>query len=128
MQNLGHESAEVQVIDGLTEAQYARLALALNKLPEGSTWNDTVLADVLRGLADEEREGLGFSQKELDAILGDGDPLEVKEVETSELNDEFWISVRGPLRHQAAAFKALETACSGLDGVEIDQGTIGLDA
>lgn len=52
------------------------------------------------------------------------DPLEVKEIETGEVADEFWISVRGPLAQQAAVLKKLEDALKPFAGVTVEQGTI----
>ncbi len=119
---------EVRVVEGLTEAQYHALMLALNKLPDGGSYDNALLAELLREVttAGIDAGDLGYSDKERDRLLEGDDELEVREIETSEVDDEFWISVRGPLKHQAAALRALETAMKPLDGVTVDLGTIAL--
>lgn len=69
---------------------------------------------------------LGFGSAELDKILAEPVDLEVREIETGPVNDEFWISVRGPLQHQAHALKALQEAMRPYAGVTVEQGTIAL--
>jgi hypothetical protein len=67
---------------------------------------------------------LGFSPTELDKILAGSADLEVREIETGPVNDEFWISIRGPLAQQANALKALVQAIKPFAGVTVEQGTI----
>jgi len=124
----GYDPVDVRVVAGLSEAQYGALALALNKLPENSSWDDALLAELLREVtaADLDAGDLGFSEKEIDRLLDGDDNLEVREIEMEDVDDEFWISVRGPLKHQAVALRALETAMKPLDGVTVDLGTIAL--
>ncbi len=129
LKRLGYETIDVRVVGGLTPAKYRALGLALNKLPEGSSWDDAILADVIDELdeAGEDLAGLGFSDKELEGLkLGD-DPIEVKTIETGNVEDEFWISVRGPLKDQAGALKALEAALKPFVGVSVDLGTIAVE-
>lgn len=121
------EKIEVRVVDGLTEQHYRMLGLALNKLPDGSTTDDVILNEVLAGIVQEGEDplGLGYSEKEIASILDHaGDELEVKEIATDTVEDEFWISVRGPLKCQAEMLKRLEKAAKGLEGVSVDLGTI----
>ena len=57
----------------------------------------------------EDLGALGFSQDEVDKILNDGaEDLAIVEIETGEVADEFWISVRGPLAKQALALQRLK--------------------
>ncbi len=130
LKRLGREKIEVRVVHGLTDAQYLKLGLALNKLPEGSKWDDRLLAEVVDEL-DEAGEGLdlgdlGFGDKELKSLRTGPGEIEVKSIETSQVDDEFWISIRGPLQLQADALKALEAAMKPFEGVTVDLGTIGL--
>lgn len=74
----------------------------------------------------ENALSLGFSPGELGRILEEPDDLEVKEIETGPVDDEFWISVRGPLAQQANALKALEVAMKPYAGVSVEQGTINI--
>ena len=118
----------VRVVEGLSDAQYHALMLALNKLPENGSYDEAILADLLReiGAADIDAEDLGFSEREIDRLLEADDALEVKEIETGDVDDEFWISIRGNLKHQAAALRALEQAMKPFEGVTVDLGTIAL--
>jgi ParB-like chromosome segregation protein Spo0J len=128
MKRLGRSEIECRVVDGLNEAGYKALALALNRLPENSSWDDDILRDILGELQNEGEDaiGLGFSPNELNKLMAEPDDLEVKEIETGPVDDEFWISVRGPLKDQAHALKALQEAMKPYSGVTVEQGTISL--
>jgi ParB-like chromosome segregation protein Spo0J len=128
-ENLGWVEAECRIVDGLSDKAYTRLGLALNKIPENSRFDDQMLAEIMAELDDDERIGLGFSEKELKALEEGVDPLEVKEIETGDVADEFWISLRGPLSRQAEVFQALEEVLKArkIEGVTVDIGTIAID-
>ena len=130
IKRLGWDTIEVRVVAGLSPADYRKLNIALNKLPEGSKWDERLLSEIIGGL-DEADEGadlgsLGFSDKELKSLRDGGEELEVKEIQTGDVEDEFWISIRGPLRVQADALQALEAAMKPFQGVSVELGTIGL--
>jgi ParB-like chromosome segregation protein Spo0J len=124
------DTIDVRVVHGLTDRQYRLLGLALNKLPEGSSWDDGVLAEIISEAreAGDDVSVTGFEDAELSRILGAQDPLEVSEIKTTDVDDEFWISVRGPLRHQAKALQELERMMKKLDGVTVELGTIAMEA
>lgn len=126
LKRIEQEDVDVRVVHGLTDAGYAALGVALNKIPENSRWDDSVLRDVLGEIdaGGEDTSGLGFSSAELTKLLEEPADLELKEIETSEVDDEFWISVRGPLKEQANALKALRDAMKPFEGVTVEQGTI----
>jgi ParB-like chromosome segregation protein Spo0J len=123
---LGHKSISCRVVDGLTDPQYRALGLALNRLPEQSQWDEGLLADALRSLEHADAMAAGFSNDELVKLAAEPDPIAVEEIETSTVFDEFWVSVRGPLKHQAALLAALQAAAKDLDGVTVDLGTIAM--
>jgi ParB-like chromosome segregation protein Spo0J len=122
----GHDDVDVRVVAGLEAAQYAKLGVALNKLPEGSTWDDNILADILAEVEDSggNLKDIGFSDKELQELREGAAELDVKEVLTSDVRDEFWVSVRGPLADQAQALKALQEVMAKFPLVTVDLGTI----
>lgn len=125
----GHDKVEVRVVAGLSDKQYRALGLALNKLPEGSSWDEGILAEIIEEMQDDDDlMATGFSDKEIKNILDGDDELEVKEIGTDEVEDEFWISVRGPLKDQAEALKMLETVMAKFPEVTVDLGTIALGA
>jgi hypothetical protein len=114
------------VVAGLSESAYAALGLALNRIGENGRWDDEVLRGVILEIQEdgENALSLGFSPNELKGILEEPDDLEVKEIETGPVDDEFWISIRGLLAHQANALKALEQAMKPFAGATVEQGTI----
>ena len=126
IKRLGREAIDVRVVAGLTEAQYLKLGLALNKLPENSSWDRDVLSDIVGDLQDsgESLLDIGFTSAELTKLMAERDEIDIKEIETGPVDDEFWISVRGPLAHQAHALKALQEAMKPFTGVTVEQGTI----
>ena len=128
IKRLGWDKIDVRIVAGLSVAQYRALGLALNKLPENSSWDDAILGEVLGGLAEEGEDaiGIGFSEKEINKLLNGPGDIEVHEVETGDVADEFWISIRGPLAAQALALKALEDAMKPLAGVSVEMGTIAI--
>lgn len=130
VKRLGWVEVEVRVVAGLTDPQYQALGLALNKLPEGSSWDEGILADLVGTLHElgEDVASLGFSDKETTRLLDPPDDIEVKAIETGDVEDEFWISVRGPLPAQAEALKRLEDALKPLSGVTVELGTIAVGA
>jgi len=119
---------DCRVVHGLSEAGYQALGVALNKIPENSSWDDAVLRDVLASLDElgEDTSGLGFSSNELTKLLAEPEELELKEIDTTTVEDEFWISIRGPLAEQANALKALREAMKPFAGVTVEQGTIAI--
>lgn len=128
LKRLGRDDAECRVVDGLSEASYKAMGLALNRIPENSRWDDDILRDLLNEIqADGENAlSLGFSPSELKKITTEPDEIAVHEIETGPVDDEFWISIRGPLAEQANALKALEQAMKPFAGVTVEQGTINI--
>lgn len=114
---------------GLTEIQRRKLRLADNQIALNSSWDAELLRQELDDLKQlgEEIDGLGFGADELDELFDDGDQLAVREVETTDVSDRFWISIRGPLVDQAEALQRLQKAMADLPDVEVELGTIALD-
>jgi ParB-like chromosome segregation protein Spo0J len=128
LKRMGRDEAECRVVAGLTEAGYKAMGIALNRIPENSRWDDDILRGVLLDIQEsgENAQALGFTPGELSRILAEPDELEVKEIETGPVDDEFWISIRGPLVHQAHALRALQDAMKPFNNVTVEQGTINL--
>jgi hypothetical protein len=126
LKRMGRDEAECRVVAGLSDSAYKAMGVAFNRIPENSRWDDDILREVLGELQEqgEDAIGLGFSRNEISKILAEPDELEVKEIQTGPVDDEFWISIRGPLAHQAHALKALQEAMKPYDGVTVEQGTI----
>lgn len=124
----GYEKIDVRVVHGLTDLQYEELGLALNKLGDEARYDTAALGAIINDImaAGHDATDLGFSDKEIAAITGEPDELEVKEIETSEVSDECWISIRAPLEHQAVLLHDLETIMLKYPGVTVELGTIAI--
>jgi ParB-like chromosome segregation protein Spo0J len=109
---------------GLSAAQKRAYVLADNRVAEDSTWNIGVLGEELAALTAVgfDLSLTGFDPDELGARAS-GQASGVTEIETSELHDRFWISIRGPLKSQAKALQALRKATAGIEGVQVELGT-----
>src|SRR3954466_1708338 len=114
-------------------ARQSSIAMAKPSKPAG----EPVITDEVRKVADlttdprnarrhSEAQSLGFGPAELKRILDEPDDLMVHTIETGPVDDEFWISIRGPLAKQADALKALEAAMKPFAGVTVEQGTINI--
>jgi ParB-like chromosome segregation protein Spo0J len=117
------------VVAGLAEGEYRKLGVALNRIPENSSFDGNMLAELLAELAgdDDDPEAFGFTDKEIEKIL-EVEELEVKEIATGPVADEAWISIRLPLKHQAVILSRLQAAIKDLDGATVDLGTIPIEA
>jgi len=128
LQSLGRVDCDCRVVDGLSEAEYSALAIALNRLPETSAWDDDVLRETLASLhaAGDPLDALGFDNSDLAKLLdqSEADAVEVREIASGPVTDEFWISVRGPLAQQAKALARLRAVMAELDRVSVELGVI----
>jgi hypothetical protein len=118
----GGEPVPITYVE-LTEAE-EKLALAvLDPMAEMATIDEAALEALL---AEVETDNPAL-QEMLDGLEGSPEkhkPIEVKEVDFSDVEDRFWLSVRGPLAQQMAALEKLRAALEELPGVEVDVGTI----
>lgn len=110
----------------LTPEQKRQLAMFDNRVGELAEWEpDQIAADV----ANRHELSMFFTEAELKAQLKGRDPkaLTVEEVQTSEVADKFWITVRGPLKAQAKALLRLRELLGELDGVAVELGTTNIE-
>lgn len=78
---------------------------------------------------EREMEALGALGVDLDYLglveeAADEGSVQVREVDTHEVEDSFWIAVRGPLKHQALALQTLSKLMDDLPGVQVELGTV----
>ena len=126
----GHDMVPTITLTGITDKEWAALALADNQLGLNSAWDEDVLRSELSALQEDGEDvlGLGFSQKDLDKLFEpEGDDIKVREIATSEVEDRFWIAIRGPLKDQARALAALEKAMKPFKDVEVENGTVEIE-
>jgi ParB-like chromosome segregation protein Spo0J len=120
--------APVVDLSHLSQTERTALALADNRLPELAGWDTAQLAEQVAALANESYDltSVGFSAEEIEALTKGPELSDsaVIEVDTSPIEDRFWISVRGPLVSQAAALQALRRMMAEIDGVTVELGTV----
>jgi len=121
------KAGHVPVLDvsGWSEEQFRAYVIADNRIAQDAGWDEKLLR---LELADLKQIGFdvgltGFEPDELDTAMRAA-ASGVSVVEVSELQDRFWISLRGPLKQQAKVLKALREATANLEGVEVELGTI----
>lgn len=106
---------------GLSVKQKAKLALYDNRAAElADGWD----ADVLREMAAEQDLSSMFTADELSGLTTTAPGATVSEFSASDVDDAFWISIKGPLAQQAEALYRLREALKGIDGVQVELGTV----
>ena len=96
-----------------------------NRFGELSRDDPDAVKALLRDYGIGDPESIGYDAAQVSEILSDrATDIEVREIPVGEITaDRFWISIRGPLVHQAAALKRLVAAMRDLPPVEVDLGT-----
>lgn len=120
---LDWSEAPVMVARGWTEAQKRAYGLADNLLPLNASWDDEKLFGELRSLKEWGFDGKRFGFDHFNEIASDDEPLEIMELSTHEVQDRFWINIRGPLKDQAIALHRLRESMNDLPNIEVKIGT-----
>lgn len=111
----------------LTPEQKRAVAMYDNRAGELAEWDaEQLAADKAQG-----RELTPwFDDQELRKHLraSAGLPISVKELPTTDVGDEFWIAIRGPLKSQAIALQKLRELMQEIEGVQVELGTIQQEA
>ena len=120
------KAGHVPVLDvsGWTEAQFRAYVIADNKIASDAGWDEALLQIEL---ADLKAIGFdtaltGFEDDELAQAMGRTGGHGV--VPVTPVEDRFWISIRGPLKSQAKALAALRQGMAGIEGVDVELGTV----
>ncbi len=126
-QLLGLDDVPTMCAKNWTDDQKRAYALADNKLALNAEWDDALLDTELAALdaADFDITLAGFDPSEDDDETDDD--MEIKEVPTGEVADTFWISIRGPLRHQAEVLLRMKEATAKLGDVRVELGSVAID-
>lgn len=127
-QRLGWASLLVRLLD-VDQPTADRIMLADNRFSDLSSQDDERVAELLREIAEDDWAAAGYSDTEVDKILGEfgQTELEVREVETGLVADTFWISIKGPLVQQADVLTELKRVLERFADVEVRLGTIEVD-
>ena len=118
---LGLEKIPCINLDGLSDIQKRAYVVADNRIAELAGWDENLLVAELVALDDDiPLEVIGF-----DDFEAEGEPeIDVKEIDTSSVSDQFWVSIRGPLERQPEVLQILSDAMKKLPGVEVGLGTV----
>jgi hypothetical protein len=119
----------VPVVRGVsfeTEAEAEGYLLAHNQLPASGGWDGHARARMARTVvaAGVPAGALGFGAKLDKMIARAAGASEVREIQTGEVADEFWITVRGPLRSQREALDELRRTLGACAGVRVEIGVV----
>jgi ParB-like chromosome segregation protein Spo0J len=126
MVELGHAEIDCLLwdVDQPTADQYL---VADNRFGELSHSHEGRRRELLASFDDNEFAALGFLPADLTKLFADdNDAIDVREIDASPAEDRFWITIHGPLVHQAHALQRLQELMTGLEGVDVTLGTITL--
>lgn len=120
----GADEADVLLWD-VDQETADRFMVADNRLGEMSRRDDDLIRDLLKDMPAELLPAIGYSQDDVDKLFTDHEDPEllIKAVETEDVLDTFWITIRGPLGQQAFALKRLRELMADLPGVGVELGT-----
>lgn len=117
----GETAVPVDYVD-LSEEEEKLVLATLDPIGALAEADNDKLEELLGDItSDGEHTGL------LASVFDDADDdsdLSVEEIDTSTVQDEFWVSVRGPLPAQPDALDRLKEALEGLPGVTVDVGGV----
>lgn len=108
------------------QATADRYMLADNRLSDLSTHDAERVAELLREIAPDDWLGVGFTPAEAERLFGrmDDDALEIREVATDAVRDDFWVSVTGPLKMQALVLDRIRVLMQDFPDVSVDLGIV----
>lgn len=124
----GFEDIEVVLWD-VDQKTADAFMLGDNRLAELSHHDEDAVANLLREIDEIERLAVGFSEDEAEKLLNQmaaDDTIKVVSVDTSEVHDQFWIAVRGPLADQAHVLQRIKELLKEYPKVDVQLGTINL--
>lgn len=106
------------------QATADRAMLADNRLAELSVPDTDRVSELLREIPEMDWLSVGFNGNEAEKILEDLKDHEVRvfEIDTSQVFDTFWMTVKGPLERQALVFQRMRTLLAEYPDVSITDG------
>lgn len=125
MRRLGWVECQVMMWD-CDEKTSHRVMIADDKLAQLSDLDPARLRDLFKEVGDDDLTAMGFSQEEHAKLFQASEPgdLEVYEIETSLVTDDFWVAARGPLHLQAEVIQRMRGVLKDLPAVSVKVGTI----
>ena len=108
------------------QATADRVMLADNQFGDLSRNDKAMMAELLGEIDQADYLATGFGADEVAKLLAAFEgTIEVAEVETGDVADEFWINCRGPLALQAEVLARIKTLLGEYDQVTVELGTLG---
>lgn len=102
-----------------------RLMVGDNRQGELSRNDEMLLAELVREIDPGDLLATGFSADEAEKLFSQGsDEIEVHQIATGDVEDVFWIAVRGPLGQQADVLQRIKVLLSEHPAVTIELGTV----
>lgn len=100
--------------------------LADNRHGDLSADDPDRVAELLREIDRGDFDAVGYSEDEVAALLSDlaTSDIDVREVETGDVEDRAWVSIRCPLARQADMLRRLRDVLEEFPDVEVDLGTV----
>jgi len=122
---LGWEQIAVIYLD-VAQADADRIMLSDDRLAALSELDHRRVADLLNDIEAGDWLSTGYSVEEANKVLESSEikDLEVYEIETSTVTDDFWIGVRGPMHLQADALQKIKLLLGEFPAVTIELGTV----
>jgi ParB/RepB/Spo0J family partition protein len=102
-----------------------RVMLADNRLSDLSTTDDAMLIELLAKIDEADYLATGFSPAEVTKMLAEVEEnISVVEVETSKVEDVFWVTIEGPLTSQAQVLQKVREVMAAFPAVRVELGTV----
>jgi ParB-like nuclease domain len=103
-----------------------RIMLADDRLAALSELDDRRVADLMKEIGEGDWLATGYSVEEANKLLSSSEiaDIEVYEIETSTVTDDFWVAVRGPLAMQAEVLEKMKLLLGEFPSVKIEIGTV----
>lgn len=124
LKRLGANDVDVVAMD-VDQDVADRMMAADNRLAQLARDDDSMLAALLGELSPDELYPLGFDEADAaEASRGlAGRAAVVKEVPVGDVQDTFWLVVRGPMAMQADALQKARVLMGMIDGVTVELGS-----
>lgn len=123
-QMIGLERLRVVLLD-VDQETANRIMLADNRHSDQSTADNARVTELLREIDQADWLATGYSDNEAEKLFDkiEASDLVVHEIEASDRQDTFWISVYGPLAEQAMALQRLKELYAEMPKITVMLGT-----
>lgn len=122
---LGWERIQVIFLD-VDQPTADRIMLADDRLGTLSELDHRRVADLMKEISEGDWLATGYTVEEASKLFDSSEikDLEVFEIETATVRDDFWIAARGPLAQQPEVLARMKQLLSEFPSVQIELGTV----